>query len=1101
MGWQRILIITICSVTLSSVTLLAQAENACQTHARIVSWEGALTWSASPDKAREGHWRAARREQTLCAGAVIRTGVQSRAIVALDNDTLVRLAPETVLILPDTAQPESMILKLQQGIGRFFSRVKHHFEVDAPFVNAAVSGTEFVVWADAQVNGVAVIEGSIQAHQPQHPGQAAVAVTGGNSLLAGERQGAIAAVSGYNDSAVDWSLYYPSIMTLKDILKATAVETDQQRLAEALWQVSVGQGDLAVTHLTNAPLSTMGAQSLALALRSVVSASRLQSQDALLLADQSIARDPQQLAGYLARAFAHQNLGQLDLALTDAEHAAALDPNHAGAVNRVTALLFFQGRLEDAQVASDQALIRFPDNAQTLAYAGLLALFARHPDQAETRFQQAYQIDPQEPIAPMGLGLVSLQRGQTEQARQHLDHALALDPNQSVLRSLLGQAFLAGKQDEKARTQWHLARELDPQDPSPTFYLGQLALLQNQPIQALELLTQAREQDPHRNVMRSDALIASDQAARSTALAQTYGVLGLTPQLRREGTQALREDPTLAQGHRLMADSWRGESRYQSAAASEQLQAQLWQPLSAVPLAPQLSETDLRIVEGAGPERGGLGEYHPLFIEEGMGGLVDAIVGPDNTVGNDAVLTALQGPVSVSLGQYRYRSDGFRDNADQDQQIINALAQWQIRPQTQIQMEYREFDWTYGDLGVLLGDEIPATTRYRRQVETLRLGGRTTFAPDQTLLFSAIRQTYDELQTDAPVPGVNTRATLAEIPESIELQHAGRWGQSQLISGAGFLHIDRTFEALTDVEVFPGLIVSDRLYQATQPTHTNFYSYVTHRPYAPLTLQLGLAWDELDTDLSEDLHQWSPKFGLIYSPTDTLDLRLAAFRSLRREMAAQQTLEPTNLAGFNQFFDDPNTADAHNLAIGIDHRPTSAWSWGAASHLRELDFTIVQDSTPSERFEQRQKTAEAYISHLLNPWASLNARVVWEQFTNDFAEQTVSEISEQTTRRFPLSANLFMGAWRLAFEVQYLHQKLNFSQLSLPSLTLEPQQTEQSAWVSNLGLQYALPQRLGQIAVGVDNLGDVERAFVRADGEFLQFYPARFTYARLQLVF
>lgn len=68
-------------------------------------------------------------------------------------------------------------------------------------------------------------------------------------------------------------------------------------------------------------------------------------------------------------------------------------------------------------------------------------------------------------------------------------------------------------------------------------------------------------------------------------------------------------------------------------------------------------------------------------------------------------------------------------------------------------------------------------------------------------------------------------------------------------------------------------------------------------------------------------------------------------------------------------------------------------------------------------------------------------------------------------------------------------------------MTLEPQQTEQSAWVSNLGLQYALPQRLGQIAVGVDNLGDVERAFVRADGEFLQFYPARFTYARLQLVF
>jgi hypothetical protein len=59
-----------------------------------------------------------------------------------------------------------------------------------------------------------------------------------------------------------------------------------------------------------------------------------------------------------------------------------------------------------------------------------------------------------------------------------------------------------------------------------------------------------------------------------------------------------------------------------------------------------------------------------------------------------------------------------------------------------------------------------------------------------------------------------------------------------------------------------------------------------------------------------------PKLGVsISSKTGTL-LRAAAFKSVRRQLVSNQTLEPTQISGFNQFFDDVNGA--------------RAWRYGAA---------------------------------------------------------------------------------------------------------------------------------------------------------------------------
>ena len=49
-------------------------------------------------------------------------------------------------------------------------------------------------------------------------------------------------------------------------------------------------------------------------------------------------------------------------------------------------------------------------------------------------------------------------------------------------------------------------------------------------------------------------------------------------------------------------------------------------------------------------------------------------------------------------------------------------------------------------------------------------------------------------------------------------------------------------------------------------------------------------------------------------------MRGASFRTLKRTVISSQTIEPTQVAGFNQFFDGANGTDAWRHAIAIDRK-------------------------------------------------------------------------------------------------------------------------------------------------------------------------------------
>ena len=63
-----------------------------------------------------------------------------------------------------------------------------------------------------------------------------------------------------------------------------------------------------------------------------------------------------------------------------------------------------------------------------------------------------------------------------------------------------------------------------------------------------------------------------------------------------------------------------------------------------------------------------------------------------------------------------------------------------------------------------------------------------------------------------------------------------------------------------------------------------------------------------------------------------------SYRTSKRDFVSDQTLEPTTIAGFAQFFDDFNRTDAWTAAAGADFRVANNVWMGAEYLYRSLEI-------------------------------------------------------------------------------------------------------------------------------------------------------------------
>ena len=146
------------------------------------------------------------------------------------------------------------------------------------------------------------------------------------------------------------------------------------------------------------------------------------------------------------------------------------------------------------------------------------------------------------------------------------------------------------------------------------------------------------------------------------------------------------------------------------------------------------------------------------------------------------------------------------------------------------------------------------------------------------------------------------------------------------MSGAGYVrededsHIHRTLQwPGTDPPTFFDSF-SDPLDYETE--HWNLYAYTYISPLENLTLTVGASGDFFDQEEKNfgeeeiDESQFNPKLGVSWNPVPSTTIRGAVFRTFTRTLVTDQTLEPTQVAGFNQFFDDPEATDTWVYGVG-----------------------------------------------------------------------------------------------------------------------------------------------------------------------------------------
>jgi len=238
-------------------------------------------------------------------------------------------------------------------------------------------------------------------------------------------------------------------------------------------------------------------------------------------------------------------------------------------------------------------------------------------------------------------------------------------------------------------------------------------------------------------------------------------------------------------------------------------------------------------------------------------------------------------------------------------------------------------------------------------------------------------------------------------------------------------------------------------------------------------MTVGASVDYFETDFM-DVEQVNPKVGFMWNPVRSTTVRAAAFRALKRSLVSSQTLEPSQVAGFAQFFDDVSGVDSWRYGIGLDQKFGSHVFAGLEATQRDLEVPKVSGTTTLtvSRYESQQELAHRlYVYWTPIDRISFAAEYYFENLSRDregFADFNFPD--RVKTHRAPLTVGYHDPSGVFArLRGTYYDQRV----VQATSLTTTTELTD-DFWVTDLELGYRLPRRLGIVSLDVRNLFDKE---------------------------
>jgi Tfp pilus assembly protein PilF len=1028
---------------------LAAGSAAAQTIATLEATAGDVT------VLRLGQAQPLTAAMPLQLGDVLVTR-QGRASVRFNTDgTVLRIGPGSRVQIDENASERDIKL----FFGRIWAHVIRWKERPTRFTSgstiAAIRGTELslVVASDGNETQLAVLEGKVEAQT-----DAGKLDLEGGQVATGAKGRAPAVTARVRpQDAVQWALYYQPVL----FAKPGAPEGASQRAAASL---ATGSVDEAVKEL-DAALSANPNDASALALKSIISVANNRS-DALATAQKAVQADPKSSAAQIALSYARQSQFDLAGARAALEKAVELDPGDALAWARLAEIRSSLGQGQASLEAAQKATSLAPDLARTQTVLGFSQLAEVHTGEATAAFRKAIELDSSDPLPRLGLGLARIRDGALAEGSRELETAVSLDPGQALVRSYLGKAYFEQKRSALVDRELDLAKKLDPRDPTPWLYDAIHKQTTNRPVEALRANQEAIELNDNRAIYRSRLLLDSDTAARSASLGRIYSDLGFQNRALVEGWSSVNTDPTNFSAHRFLADSYAALPRHDIARVSELLQSQLLQPLNMTPIQPRLSESNLFLIGAGGPAALSVNEFNPLFGRDGFNVQATGIGGSDSLWAGEGVVAGLYRKLAFSVGYTQFETDGWRTNAGQKDKIGNAFVQFEFSPETSIQAEYRYRDRENGDLQQrFFANSFNAGQTDELQRDTFRLGGRHSFSPGSIVLVSATSADADGRNYRDQFAGPNSfaEATSTQRSYGIEVQHLFRSRRLNITSGVGYFDIDG------DIRTRVGIrgIVQELPVILTKYDHVDAYAYATVKPVPSLAVIVGGSFDHLSGDVpGGDVDQFNPKLGVTWNPLPGTTLRAAAFRTLKRTLVTDQTLEPTQVGGFNQFFDDSFVADGWRYGGAIDQKLGRNAHAGAEYSKRELEFPFLVGSQLREA-QWDEWLGRAYVFATPHPWLALRAQYVYERFERE--QVPPLGFSELKTHRVPLGIGFFHpSGLSLSVTTTYWDQEGRF----VRGTGFAPGSSQ--FWLVDAAVSYRLPKRYGFVAVGATNLFDEE---------------------------
>ena len=1111
----------------SIVVPSGHAQESCEP---VVGQLASVEGQVEVQRAATPRWQPGAMGDQLCEGDSVRAGRRSRAAISLINEAVLRLDQNTTLQLVDiTVEPEERsFLELVVGAIQSFSRSPRLLAVNTPYLNATVEGTEFFVEVAAEEASLIVFEGVVAATNPQ--GELRLASGEGAVAAAGEAPQPRIVVRPRD--AVQWALYYPPIFAALGGRGMTAPPDLPPALAEAADLANQGNVDAALEVLDGVPeaerdaryhtfraallLSVGGVDEaraaidravavdpdagLAYAQRAIIELVQNEQAQALADAERAVELSPEASAPKIALSYAQQGNFQLEAARHTLLQATEQHPNDPLAWARLAELWMMFGYLDRAREAAERAAALAPDLERTQIVLGFANLVEFRTAPAKAAFERAIALDPADPLPRLGLGLAQIRESSLEDGRENLEVAVGLDSNDALLRAYLGKAYFAERREPLAGDQYGIAKELDPLDPTAFLYDAILKQTQGRPGEALQDIQRSIELNDNRAVYRSRLLLDSDRAARGTSLALVYDDLGFLQPGMQEASKSLTLDPANAGAHRFLSDIYIGVRRREIARVSNLLQAQMLQEININPIQPSLSEANLNLITQGGPAQAGFNEFTPLFERNQAQLNVAGVVGNENTYGGEGVASAIYDRFSVSAGAFGYTTDGWRKNNDIDQNVQNVFFQTAITPELNAQLEFRRRHSDFGDLPFNFDPDFFSENLKREiDLDTYRAGVRYSPLPSSDFLLSIIYSDLQEKTNEREDDVFDFKFPLHDQGYQLEGQYLYRMDRLNVTTGFAYYDVDRNIERDL-VEGGVPILDQESKQQITQPKG---YVYGNLNFPDPVTWTLGVSYDDYEQD-DLKVQKVNPKFGVQWQVTDDLVLRGAVFRTVKPALVSNQTLEPTQVAGFNQLFDDANATASWRYAVGVDHRVSDNLFIGGEASWREISDNTVDFFAKDAQFENAdEQTHRAYVNWLPIPELALSVEFVYDKYTAEkgkFLTELFGVPEKLVTYSVPIGARYFHPSGFFAGAgLTYVHQDVNRAEFAGP-------EGNDDFFYLDASVGYRLPKRFGIVSFGVTNLLDQE--FRYQDDSFREFqdqpsigpyFPERLFFGRITL--